>query len=237
MQLFYTNNIQENHAYLGEDEARHCIQVLRKQVGDTLHFVDGLGTQYEGEIVEAGKKKCVLAIKKKTAFPQKDKVQVQIAIAPTKNIDRLEWFLEKATEIGITEITPILCHRSERKRIRVDRLQKRILAAMKQSLQAFLPQLNELEKLESFLKRIKNDGDNVQRLIAHCEDGNDIHLKEKYQAGKNVIILIGPEGDFSPKEIEMAQEAGFEPINLGVNRLRTETAGIVACHIIALKNT
>ena len=237
MQLFYTNNIQGDYAYLDENEARHCIQVLRKQIGDILHFVDGEGTQYEGEIVEAGRKKCVLSIKKKTESYQERKVEVHIAIAPTKNIDRLEWFLEKSTEIGITEISPILCHRSERKRIRVDRLEKRILAAMKQSLQAFLPKLNELETFEKFLKRIKNEEEDVQRLMAHCEEGNDIHLKEKYQAGKNVIILIGPEGDFSPKEIEMAQEAGFQPIHLGVNRLRTETAGIVACHIIALKNT
>ncbi len=237
MQLFYTNNIQGNYAYLAEDEARHCIQVLRKQVGDILHFVDGVGGRYEGEIVEAGKKKCVLSIKKKIESDPESRVQVQIAIAPTKNIDRLEWFLEKSTEIGITEITPILCQRSERKRIRVDRLQRRILAAMKQSLQTFLPQLNELEPFEKFLNRIKNQETNVQRLIAHCEEGNDTHLKEKYQVGKNVIVLIGPEGDFSPKEIKMAQAAGFEPIHLGTNRLRTETAGIVACHIIALKNT
>ena len=221
---------------MGEEEARHCIQVLRKRVGDSLHFVDGKGGRYEGEIIEAGKKKCILSIKKKTISYKASSAKVHIAIAPTKSIDRFEWFLEKATEIGIDEISPILCRHSERKRIRTDRLQKIILAAMKQSLSAHLPKLHELESFEQFLLRIKEHSEEAECFIAHCEKENDIHLKKKYSKAKDVIILIGPEGDFSPSEIELAYQHNFSAINLGHNRLRTETAGVIACHIINLIN-
>jgi len=236
MNLFYTNNIDDTGqlAQFGEEEARHCVQVLRKQVGDHLHFVDGKGGLFEGEIVEAAKKKCVLKIIKHTPNYHQRSFNLHIGIAPTKNIARLEWFLEKATEIGIDEITPILCNHSERNRIRTDRLSKRVLSAMKQSLKAYLPKLNELISYKDFIKNV--EALNHLKYIAHCDYEKNIHLKEKYQTGRDVIMLIGPEGDFSNEEIQMAFENGFEGVGLGKERLRTETAGIVACHTLNLLN-
>ena len=229
MQLFYTKNIKENMAIFTEEEARH-IQVLRKKAGDKLHFIDGVGGIYEGEVMEVHKKQCVLSILQHTPAYNQRKVHLHIAIAPTKNINRLEWFLEKATEIGIDEITPILCDRSERKKIRNDRLEKILLSAAKQSLKAYLPKLNELTDYQSFIKK---ENDNL-KYIAYCNDDNLNHLKKEYSIPQNVTILIGPEGDFSEKEIQLALENNFKGISLGDSRLRTETAGIVACHIINL---
>jgi len=229
MQLFFTKNITENIATFEAEEARH-LQVLRKKIGDQLHFVDGEGGMYLGEIIEVHKKSCLLKILEHQLSYNERKVKLLIAIAPTKNIARLEWFLEKATEIGIDEITPILCDRSERKRIRTDRLEKITMSAMKQSLKAYLPKLNELTDYQSF---IKQNNDNV-KYIAYCNDGALSHLKKEYSSAENVTILIGPEGDFSPKEIKIALENGYQGISLGKSRLRTETAGIAACHIVNL---
>ena len=153
-------------------------------------------------------------------------------VAPTKNISRFEWFLEKATEIGVDEITPILCQRSERKVVKPERLEKIILSAAKQSKNTILPSLNPLIKLSAFFK--KETLESTQKFIAHSEKDNEVHLLEKYQANQDVIILIGPEGDFSATEIKNSFENGFAPISLGSSRLRTETAGIVACHTINL---
>ena len=229
MQLFYTQNIKENMAIFTEEEARH-IQVLRKKAGDILHFIDGVGGMYQGEVMEVHKKQCILSILHHTPAYNQRKVHLHIAIAPTKNINRLEWFLEKATEIGIDEITPILCDRSERKKIRNDRLEKILLSAAKQSLKAYLPKLNELTDYQDFIKK-ENDS---LKYIAYCNDDNLNHLKKEYSSLQNVTILIGPEGDFSKKEIQLALENSYKGISLGDSRLRTETAGIVACHIINL---
>lgn len=229
MQLFFTKNITGNIATFETEEARH-IQVLRKKIGDVLHFVDGVGGMYQGEIIEVHKKQCLLSIIEHTPSYNERKVKLHIAIAPTKNIARLEWFLEKATEIGIDEITPILCDRSERKRIRTDRLGKITMSAMKQSLKAYLPKLNELTDYQDFIKQSNDD----VKYIAYCNDDALNHLKKEYSLAENVTILIGPEGDFSPKEIQLALENGYQGISLGSSRLRTETAGIAACHIINL---
>jgi len=229
MQLFYTQNIKDNMAIFTEEEARH-IKVLRKKTGDVLHFIDGVGGWYKGEIMEVHKKQCVLSILEHSPSYNQRKVHLHIAIAPTKNINRLEWFLEKATEIGIDEITPILCDRSERKKIRNDRLEKILLSAAKQSLKAYLPKLNELTDYQDFIKK-ENDS---LKYIAYCNDDNLNHLKKEYSSPQNVTILIGPEGDFSEKEIQFALENNYQGISLGDSRLRTETAGIVACHIINL---
>ena len=231
MQLFYTNNINDNIAVFTEEEARH-VQVLRKKVGDVLHFVDGVGGMYEGEIIDVSKKQCTLSILQHTPAYNQRNVRLHIGIAPTKNINRLEWFLEKATEIGIDEITPLLCDRSERKKIRVDRLNKILLSAMKQSVKAFLPKLNELTDYQSF---IKNDNED-EKFIAYCNDDDLKHLKEEYSTSRNVTILIGPEGDFSQKEIELALQNDYRGVSLGKSRLRTETAGVVACHTISILN-
>ncbi|MEN8116270.1 MAG: RsmE family RNA methyltransferase, partial [Bacteroidota bacterium] len=155
-----------------------------------------------------------------------------IVIAPTKNIDRFEWFLEKCTEIGIDEITPILSEHSERKVIKPGRLEKIVVSAMKQSVKAYLPKLNELTSFNDLVKT----SDAPAKFIAHCNGGEKPHLKNNIEPGKNVLILIGPEGDFSPAEVELAKENGFKEISLGTSRLRTETAGVVACHIVNLIN-
>jgi len=233
MQLFYTQQIEGDLAYLGEEEARHCTQVLRKKAGDTLYMVDGQGGWYETILTDARKKTCTLEIKHKTSDFGLKPYHLHIAIAPTKNINRFEWFLEKATEIGIDEITPIICKHSERNKIRLDRLQKVVLSAMKQSLKAYLPKINELTKFDQFMKNLPTY---EQGYIAHCEAIPKPLLNQNLPAGQKSLILIGPEGDFNSPEIELAKANNFVPVSLGKSRLRTETAGIVAAHTVALKN-
>jgi len=234
MNLFYTNNINDDVATLLEEEARHCTQVLRKKVGDVIHFVNGSGGFYTGEITEVHRKRCTIQITKNIQEYKKSPIHLHIAIAPTKNINRLEWFLEKATEIGISEITPLRCHHSERKNIRIDRLQKIMLIAMKQSLKAYLPKLNELTTFNDFIHTYNST--KSRTFIAHCQTGEKPHLKDIASAGQNTTILIGPEGDFSSEEVALALQQKYEPISLGNSRLRTETAGIAACHILNLAN-
>ncbi|MEZ5043812.1 MAG: 16S rRNA (uracil(1498)-N(3))-methyltransferase [Saprospiraceae bacterium] len=232
MYLFYTTKIEGNWAILEEGEARHCSQVLRKKPGEEIHFVDGAGGKYSATLVEVGKKTCRLSIEDKQMDLGDTSASLHLAVAPTKNIDRFEWFLEKATEIGIDRITPLLCQRSERKSLRNDRLERVMVAAMKQSLKARLPTLAPLMPFDTFLATQKEG----QRLIAHCVDDDKKLLKDTYSIGKDVCILIGPEGDFSEEEIQGALRTGFVPVSLGNARLRTETAAIVACHSIALLN-
>ncbi|MEM6724061.1 MAG: 16S rRNA (uracil(1498)-N(3))-methyltransferase [Bacteroidota bacterium] len=231
MQLFFTTDIRDNLAFLGEDESRHIVQALRKQVGDPIDLVDGRGYFLKGQLVEAHKKHCTVEIQERIQQASRS-YQLHVAIAPTKNIDRLEWFLEKATEIGIDRITPLLCMRSERKRIRHDRLERILISAMKQSVQALLPQLDELTDFKSFLTE---DASGL-KYIAHCDEGERPFLHQSYQAGQNLVILIGPEGDFHPEEIHLAKANGFKPLSLGATRLRTETAGLVACSQVAQLN-
>jgi len=231
MQLFFTKNINDNIAVFSQEDARH-IQVLRKKIGDQLSFVDGVGGMYTGEIIDIGKKQCTLSIIQHTPSYNLRNVHLHIGIAPTKNIARLEWFLEKATEIGVEEITPLLCEHSERKKIRIDRLNKILISAMKQSVKAYLPKLNELTKFDQFFQN-ENQG---SKFIAYCNDDNLNHLKTEYSSPENVTILIGPEGDFSQKEIELALQNNYTGVSLGKSRLRTETAGVVACHTVAILN-
>lgn len=233
MFLFYSNNIKGDIAELPQEEAMHCVKTLRKKVGDTIHFVDGKGNLYSGKIIGTGKKSCTIGIES-VDFQAERKAKIHIAIAPTKNINRFEWFLEKATEFGIDEITPILCFHSERKNIRLDRLEKVVLSAMKQSLKRYLPKLNDLTTFKDFIN--SQNIPESQKIIAHCQTGQEGHLKDVYQTGQNATILIGPEGDFAETEIQMALQQQFQPISLGEARLRTETAGIAACHIFNLNN-
>jgi len=233
MQLFYTTDIQDQMAFLQEEEARHCVQVLRHKAGDEIKLMDGKGGMYQATILEATRKKVSLRILSTVQTYTHRPARLHLAVAPTKNISRWEWLLEKAVEIGVDEITPIICQRSERKVVKPARLQKIILAAAKQSKNTILPTFNPVIKLVDF---IKNKAEVMsQKFIAHCEDGNEIHLMEKYEPQEDVIILIGPEGDFSQVEIEACLNAKYSPIQLGVSRLRTETAGIVACHTVNLK--
>ncbi len=236
MQLFFTNQIDGGFAHFTEEEARHCLQVLRKKEGAPLQFVDGKGTFYEGIISETGKRHIIAKIIGQRPEFEEPQPRLHIAVAPTKNMDRYEWFLEKATEIGISQLTPLHCEHSERNRIRPDRMEKILLSAMKQSIRATLPTFNELTDFEAFIKKIAPSGDG-QRFIAHCRQPNLPHLFNNCMPDKDVTILIGPEGDFSEGEIKLAETNGFQSISLGKSRLRTETAALAACHIFNLKNS
>jgi 16S rRNA (uracil1498-N3)-methyltransferase len=227
MQLFYTPDITDNSPiyYLTEEESKHCIRVLRLKKGDKVQLIDGKGGLYEAEIIDEHPKKVALNLLSQQQEFGKRNHHLHIAIAPTKNIERLEWFLEKATEIGIDEISLIVCQRSERKEAKAERLNKIITAAIKQSLKAYHPVLNEPMPLSKLITKPFTG----QKFIAHCEPGDKFELKNKIQLNGRYLMLIGPEGDFSPKEIEDALQNGFEPITLGNSRLRTETAGLEAC--------
>ena len=235
MQLFYTTNIEGDTAWLKEEEARHCVQVLRKKQGDQINLIDGIGGFYLAEIVDARKRECLLKIEKKTEAFGKRPFHLHIAIAPTKNIDRFEWFLEKATEIGVDEITPLICMRSERRKLRLDRLNKILLSATKQSVKAYLPKLNEPAKFIDLIKK-ENYSSDEQCFIATVYKASAKHLKVQSKGGEKTTIFIGPEGGFSPEEIILSLENNFLAVKLGPSRLRTETAGVVACHTMNLLN-
>ena len=233
MHLFYSPVVTQGLNFLGEQESWHCTRVLRLAEGGIIHLTDGHGNLYECVIQNADPKKCIINVISGKAEYLKRKNHLHIAIAPTKSMERFEWFLEKATEIGIDEITPVFCTHSERIRIKPERLQKILVAAMKQSLKAYLPKLNEPAGLE-ILFSMDYPG---QKFIGYCETGEEDELQKVYQKGANALILIGPEGDFSPGEIAQAKKMEFIPISLGKSRLRTETAGIVACHTIMMMNS
>jgi 16S rRNA (uracil1498-N3)-methyltransferase len=232
MQLFYVPNVAKSEIVLDETESKHAIRVLRLNTGDKVQIVDGKGGFYLAEITQPHPKKCNLSILESHKEFGKHRFNLHMVIAPTKNIDRFEWFLEKTTEIGIDEITPLLCDRSERKNIKPDRLEKILVSAMKQSVKAYLPKLNPLVSFNDFIKL----NGTSQKFIAHCNNGDKPHLKNEITKEESVLILIGPEGDFSPEEVEQAKINGFREISLGNSRLRTETAGVVACHIVNLVN-
>ena len=231
MQIFYTPDIAVNPE-LPEEEAGHCIRVLRLTEGDEILLTDGKGTFYKAAISRAHHKHCEVFILESWQQPALWNFHLHIAVAPTKNMDRMEWFAEKATEIGIDAITCLNCRFSERREIKPARLEKILVSAMKQSQKATLPQLEGMTDFKSFVSQ-PFDG---RKFIAHCENGDKTLLKQTYRPGENVLVLIGPEGDFSPEEIELALKKGFEPISLGESRLRTETAALVACHTIHVLN-
>lgn len=215
-----------------EEESKHCIRVMRLQSSDCVVLIDGRGGRYVGEIIDPHPKRTVLHIRSYTDEGKRAPYRIHLVVAPTKNIERYEWFLEKVTEIGVDEITPIICERSERKEVKSERLLKVLVAAMKQSKQSVLPKLNEAQKLGDFLKNPTGS----KQFIAHCEDGEKVFLHEKLEARENAVILIGPEGDFSSEEIREALEIGYQPISLGATRLRTETAAVVASLEVAIIN-
>ncbi|ALU75368.1 16S rRNA (uracil(1498)-N(3))-methyltransferase [Tenacibaculum finnmarkense genomovar finnmarkense] len=232
MQLFFNPDIttETTQITFDKEESRHIVRVLRKKEGDILQITNGAGFLFSVSITIANDKRCLTTVVKYEEKPNNRDYYLHVAIAPTKNNDRLEWFLEKATEIGIDEITPIICDNSERKIVKIDRLNKIVQAAMKQSLQFTLPKLNDPIKLSEFLKK-----DVTSKLfIAHCEENIEKKLlKNIADKNENYTILIGPEGDFSSKEIDYALNHNFKPISLGDNRLRTETAGLNVVQSIA----
>lgn len=233
MQLFYNPDIDETTKSFSFDkeESKHIIKVLRKKDSDILHVTNGSGLLFETEITLASDNKCIVEVLSIKKSPE-PKFRLHLAVAPTKMNDRFEWFLEKATEIGIQEITPIICDRSERKVINLERFEKIILSAMKQSNETFLPKLNDAVSFKEFIKQ-KNKG---LQFIAHCEETDKRSLKGALKPNEDVTLLIGPEGDFSDKEIALALENNFQPVTLGNTRLRTETAAVAACHSVVFFN-
>lgn len=233
MQLFYNSDISEqnNSFTFPKDESRHIVKVLRKKVGDTLYITNGNGFLFTAKITIADQKNCVISIEN-SEFKKPTDYKLHLAVAPTKMNDRYEWFLEKATEIGITSITPIFCDHSERKNVKLDRFEKILQSAIKQSLHLYLPTLNEPISFKDYI----NQDFSGDLFIAHCEETDKKSLKNEIKPNTEITILIGPEGDFSVNEIETAIKNKFIPVTLGDTRLRTETAAIVACHSVVFIN-
>ncbi|HEX8515692.1 MAG TPA: 16S rRNA (uracil(1498)-N(3))-methyltransferase [Bacteroidia bacterium] len=236
MHLFYTPDISGGSYTLPEEESKHAIRVLRLKTGDAIQLIDGKGGFYTAEITDDHQKHCTVKITDTKKEFEKRRQHLHIAIAPTKNNDRTEWFVEKATEIGIDEISLIDCKNSERSVVKTERLQKVAVSAMKQSLKAYLPKINEITDFKKFISSVKDfSGD---KFIAHCQSGFTAgsHLRSLYTPGNNVLVLIGPEGDFTADEVKLASENGFKEISLGTSRLRTETAALYACTTINILN-
>ncbi len=231
MTIFYVPNLSSG-SILPEEESQHAVKVLRLQTGDEIVVVDGVGGYYKARITLPHHKRCSFEIIETIKEYGKRNYNLHIAIAPTKNIERLEWFIEKATEIGIDEITPIICRFSERKVVKEERLEKIIVSAAKQSVKAFFPKLNPLCTFDEFLKT--KHAENCY--VAHCYEEEKKQFSQELVNQKDILILIGPEGDFSKEEVEKAIQNGFIPVSLGNSRLRTETAGVVACATAVIIN-
>jgi len=232
MKLFYQPDIMNGSLFLSEEESKHCIKVLRHTLGDTLEVVDGAGAKFKVRITNVNSKKTkfeIISHERKLDLPY----YVHIGIAPTKQIERTEWFLEKAIEIGVDEISFFFGRHSERKNINMDRMLKKAISAMKQSLKYQLPIIKLYQDFESMISYIPSE---QSRYIAHVDFENTLQLKEAVKVNENSIVLIGPEGDFNSKELDFALSKGFQKVSLGPSRLRTETAGIVACHTLNLIN-
>lgn len=235
MQVYYISpltSLLPCHATLGREESHHCIRVLRKHNGDSLHLTDGLGNLYLAAIVTEDASACLVQITELLESLPEKPYRCHIAVAPTKNISRFEWFLEKATEIGVDEITPLICSRSEKMHLRHDRLGKIIQSAALQSVSLKIPKLNKAIPLNDFVASELPES----RFVAYVEEKQNLVLKKEYKPNSDCVILIGPEGDFTPQEIELAIRNKFVPVSLGRTRLRTETAALVAVHTIALLN-
>lgn len=230
MNLFYTSDIRDNIAFLDETESRHCSKVLRMKNGDDIFFIDGVGGFYSGKILNSAPSECEIEILEKQENYEKRPYYLHIAIAPTKNSDRFEWFLEKATEIGVDKISPLICEHSERRKIREDRYKRVILSAVKQSVKAWMPELAPLTGFDEFLRSAPPETD---KFIAHCIKSEKRELLKEAGRSGSFLLLIGPEGDFSSEEVEKALKHDFTPVSLGKSRLRTETAGVAAAQIIA----
>lgn len=232
MHVFYTPDI-DTCPELPEEEAGHCLRVLRLGVGDEVMLTDGKGFFYKAVISAATGKRCQVKVVEKIEQEKFWKGHLHLAMAPTKNMDRIEWFAEKATEIGFDELSFLNCRFSERKVIKTERIEKIVVSAMKQSLKARKPIVNEMTDFAKFMQRDFQG----QKFIAHCYEGEKPLLKELLKPGEDALVLIGPEGDFSPEEVQKAEALGFQPISLGKSRLRTETAALVAVHMMNLFNS
>jgi len=233
MQIFYVPDIKGSMCIMDTNESKHCIRVLRMGKGEKLRIVDGKGSLYEGIISDPDPAGCQIKITGVTRNYEKRNYRLNIAISPIKNPERFEWFIEKSVEIGIDGIIPLICRNTEKSGIKRDRLNNIIISAMKQSVKAFRPELFESVTFNDFVKS-DNPG---TRMIAHCNPAIERYkMNEVYEKGRDAVILIGPEGDFSEEEINLALDNGFKPVDLGTSRLRTETAGIAACHSVYFIN-
>lgn len=232
MHVFYTPDIA-NTQELPEEEAGHCLRVLRLGVGDEVMLTDGKGFFYQAVIAAATQKRCMVKLISKTEQEPFWNGHLHLALAPTKNMDRMEWLAEKATEIGFDELTFLNCRFSERKVIKTDRIEKIVVSAVKQSLKARKPVVNEMMDFRKFMERDFSG----QKFIAHCYEGEKPLLKDVLQPDEDAVVLIGPEGDFSPEEVALATEKGFQAVSLGKSRLRTETAALVAVHLMNLAHS
>lgn len=231
MHIFYTPDI-ETELELPEEEAKHCTKVLRLTSGDEILLTDGKGAFFRAAIDIIAGKRCTVNILEKTVWEKPWGNYIHIAVAPTKNMDRIEWFAEKATEIGIDEFSFINCSHSERRVIKTDRVERIVVSAVKQSQKAIVPVINEMTDFGKFISRPFSG----RKFIAHCYEGERKLLRDMVRAGEDVLVLIGPEGDFSEDEVKAALDAGFEQISLGGSRLRTETAALVACNTVNILN-
>lgn len=232
MHLFYVKNMVSDSCSFDKEEAKHC-RVLRLKPGDTVYITEGKGNMHEAELLVVDAVQTSAKIVSTTHDYQKRPYYLHVAIAPTKNTDRIEWFVEKATEIGIDEISPIICERSEKYRLKPERLEKIALSAMKQSLSAWLPKINPPLPFRQIIASAREE----QKFIAWCNQAETRHLKSVCQPNKTALILIGPEGDFTEQEVALALQHNFMAISLGNARLRTETAGMVACTLVNLVNS
>ncbi|MDR2692427.1 MAG: 16S rRNA (uracil(1498)-N(3))-methyltransferase [Dysgonamonadaceae bacterium] len=230
MFLFYVPDMAVR-PQLPEAEAQHCLKVLRMQTGDIVHVTDGKGNLYKAALLETHPKHCRLDVLETIPHPAR-KGQITVALAPTKNMGRMEWLAEKATETGIDAIVFLDCRFSERKAVQTARINKILISAMKQSLKFRLPQLPEMTGFRQFIAR-SFEG---QKFIAHCHPGQKHLLSKTYRPGENALVLIGPEGDFSEEEVESAVQQGFVPVSLGESRLRTETAALAALQTVHIIN-
>jgi len=229
--LFYQPRIPEGIYYLDADESRHCVRVLRHTAGDNIQVTDGKGYFYKTTITQADDRQCQFRIEEKVAQPLRD-FFIHIAISPTKNADRIEWFVEKAVELGIDRISIIECENTERTYLKKERLEKVAISAMKQSLKATLPAIEGLISFNDILTTTE-----AYKYMAYVDMQNPDHLKNIAPQKNSYIVLIGPEGDFSPEELTLALQHNFQKVSLGNSRLRTETAGMAACHILNLVNS
>lgn len=230
MNLFYQQNIHGDTVHFDAEESRHIVRVLRRKSGDEVLVTDGMGKRLTCILNADHPKRCEAKIIHTELEERRDSCRIHLAVAPTKNISRYEWFLEKATEIGVDEITPIICRNSERNQVKIERLNKVLIAAMKQSLKVHLPVLHPAVSFNEFIKKAASE----QKYIASIGSGNPVPIGEIYKKGKTNVVLIGPEGDFADEEVADAAKVNYLQISLGKSRLRTETAGVVACHTISL---
>jgi 16S rRNA (uracil1498-N3)-methyltransferase len=233
MQVFYAPDIKDNTCALDKNESRHCIRVLRMMKGNPVKLIDGRGNLFEGYIIDPDPDRCVIAITGTFRNFEKRGYRLHIGISPLKNQDRFEWFVEKSVELAVDEITPVICWNTEKPGIKAERINNIIISAMKQSLKASKPVLNEPIAFDKFI----NSDFKAVKLIAHCNTGFERNkIDSVYARNMDAVILIGPEGDFSEDELALAINKGFIPVHLGSSRLRTETAGIAACHSVYFIN-